>query len=41
MYGVAALMNYRIKNIMYNVLDLFAKNFFGLYLGYVILKSVN
>ena len=41
MYGVAALMNYRIKNIMYNVLDLFAKNFFGLYLGYVVLKAIN
>lgn len=40
-YGVAALMSYRMKNIMYNVLDLFAKNFFGLYLGYVILKSIN
>ena len=41
LYGVAALMSYRIKNIMYNILDLFAKNFFGLYLGYVILNSVN
>jgi hypothetical protein len=41
MYGVAALMSYRIKNIMYNILDLFAKNFFGLYLGYVVLNSLN
>ena len=41
MYGVAALMSYRIKNIMYNILDLFAKNFFGLYLGFVILNSLN
>ena len=41
LYGVAALMSYRIKNIMYNILDLFAKNFFGLYLGYVILNSLN
>jgi len=40
-YGVAALMSYRIKNIMYNVLDLFAKNFFGVYLGFVILNSLN
>lgn len=40
MYGVAALMNYKIKNIMYNILDLFAKNFFGLYLGFVILNSM-
>ena len=40
-YGVAALMSYRIKNIMYNILDLFAKNFFGLYLGYVVINSLN
>lgn len=41
MYGVAALMSYKIKNIMYNILDLFAKNFFGLYLGFVILNSLH
>ena len=41
MYGVAALMSYRIKNIMYNILDLFAKNFFGLYLGFVVINSLN
>ena len=41
MYGIAALMNYRIKNIMYNILDLFAKNFFGLYLGFVVINSLN
>lgn len=40
MYGVAALMSYKIKNIMYNILDLFAKNFFGLYLGFVLLNSM-
>lgn len=40
MYGIAALMSYKIKNIMYNILDLFAKNFFGLYLGFVILNSM-
>ena len=40
MYGIAALMNYKTKNIMYNILDLFAKNFFGLYLGFVILNSM-
>jgi bacteriorhodopsin len=40
MYGIAALMTYKTKNIMYNILDLFAKNFFGLYLGYVILVSI-
>ena len=41
MYGVAALMSYKNKNIMYNILDLFAKNFFGLYLGFVILNSLH
>ena len=41
MYGIAALMNYTTKNIMYNILDLFAKNFFGLYLGFVVLNSIN
>jgi len=40
-YGVAALMEYKTKNIMYNILDLFAKNFFGVYLGFVVLNSIN
>jgi hypothetical protein len=39
-YGIAALMNYKTKNIMYNILDLFAKNFFGVYLGFVVLNSM-
>jgi hypothetical protein len=39
-YGIAALMDYKTKNIMYNILDLFAKNFFGLYLGFVVLNSM-
>lgn len=37
-YGFAALMSYTNKNISYNILDLFSKNFFGLYLSYVIYK---
>jgi hypothetical protein len=41
MYGIAALMNYKTKNIMYNILDLFAKNFFGVYLGFAVLNSLN
>jgi bacteriorhodopsin len=41
MYGIAALMDYKTKNIMYNILDLFAKNFFGVYLGYVVLNSLD
>jgi bacteriorhodopsin len=32
LYGVAALFNSTTKNHMFNILDIFAKNFFGLYL---------
>ena len=38
-YGIAALLPYKIKNSMYNILDLFAKNFFGLFLAYVLFKT--
>ena len=38
-YGIAALLPYKIKNSMYNILDLFAKNFFGLFLAYVLYKA--
>ena len=34
MYGIAALMPLHIKNNMFNILDIFAKNFLGLYLYY-------
>ena len=40
LYGIAALLNYKMKNVMYNILDLFAKNLFGIYLGYVILTNI-
>jgi len=33
-YGVAALFPYKTKNIFYNILDLFSKNLFGLFLVY-------
>ena len=36
LYGVAALMAYKMKNTFYNVLDVFSKNFFGLFLAYMI-----
>ena len=36
LYGVFALMKYTIKNTGYNILDIFAKNFFGLFLAYII-----
>jgi bacteriorhodopsin len=39
LYGVAALLPYYTKNIFYNILDLFAKNFFGLFLSYIILSG--
>jgi hypothetical protein len=34
LYGVAAIFPYKQKNVSYNVLDLFSKNFFGLFLSY-------
>lgn len=36
LYGVFALMNYTNKNIGYNILDIFSKNFFGLFLAYIV-----
>ncbi len=36
LYGVFAIMKYTIKNTGYNILDIFAKNFFGLFLAYII-----
>lgn len=41
-YGIAGLQEYNTKNVMYNFLDLIAKNGFGIYLTYriyAILKS--
>jgi hypothetical protein len=40
LYGIAALMPAHIKNNMFNILDIFAKNFLGLYLYYRI-KNVS
>lgn len=39
LYGIAALCSYKVKNTMYNILDIFAKNFFGIFLVYVIIKE--
>jgi hypothetical protein len=39
LYGVAACLSYNVKNISYNILDLFAKNFFGLFLAYILYSS--
>ena len=35
-YGIVVILPYYIKNAFYNILDLFAKNFFGLFLSYII-----
>jgi hypothetical protein len=39
LYGVAAVLPYYIKNSFYNILDLFAKNFFGIFLSYIIFSG--
>ena len=39
LYGVAAVFPYNIKNTCYNMLDLFAKNFFGIFLTYLIVTN--
>ena len=39
LYGVVAILPYYIKNSFYNILDLFAKNFFGIFLSYLIFSG--
>ena len=39
LYGVAFLMPLKMKNSSYNILDLFAKNFYGIFLYFVILAK--
>jgi len=39
LYGFASVLSYQYKNAIYNILDLFAKNFFGIFLGMVLLYS--
>jgi hypothetical protein len=36
LYGIFAVMSYTVKNTGYNILDIFAKNFFGLFLAYAV-----
>jgi len=38
-YGVVAYLPYYLRNSCYNILDLFAKNFFGIYLSYIIIQK--
>jgi len=35
-YGIVAVLPYKIKNMCYNILDLFSKNFFGIFLSYLL-----
>ena len=39
LYGVVAILPYKIKNMCYNILDLFAKNFFGIFLTYLLFTN--
>ena len=40
LYGINTLNPYIIKNVNYNILDIFSKNFFGIYLAIIaILKN--
>jgi hypothetical protein len=39
MYGFVAVLPYYIKNSFYNILDLFSKNFFGIFLSYMIFSG--
>jgi bacteriorhodopsin len=39
LYGIVAVLPYALKNTIYNVLDLFSKNFFGLFLSYLIVTN--
>ena len=38
-YGIVAMLPYKMKNVCYNILDLFSKNFFGLFLTYLIFTN--
>ena len=39
LYGIVAVLPYTLKNTIYNVLDLFSKNFFGLFLSYLLFSN--
>jgi bacteriorhodopsin len=41
LYGVFAVTSYTVKNTGYNILDLFSKNFFGLFLAYIVWSKSN
>lgn len=39
LYGIAYLFNYKYRNVSYNILDIFSKNFYGLYIFYKIINK--
>ena len=39
LYGLVSVLPYKLKNMCYNILDLFAKNFFGLFLTYLLFTN--
>lgn len=41
LYGIAAMMKPNEKNVSYNLLDIVAKNFYGLYIYYEITRIAN
>jgi bacteriorhodopsin len=41
LYGIAAMFENHWKNTFYNILDVFAKNFYGVYLSYFIYNLSN
>ena len=41
LYGISAIMPYYYKNISYNILDIFSKNFFEVFIGIKLLLSYN
>ncbi len=41
LYGVAAMFTPLWKNVSYNILDVFAKNFYGIFLSYLIYQKAS
>lgn len=39
LYGIASACNLVIKNSAYNILDIFSKNFYGIFICYIIYKN--
>lgn len=40
LYGVAALFQNKTKNTLYNILDIFSKNVFGVFVSYIMIQMV-